>query len=385
MNRVFTVVFVLTATLGVAACTDTASATDLNPDGPPMVHQVRLRESYVTATGFKSDRRVFGFGTHPMATDADEHPVTQALALNNSLRIIMDELLQGNKLEEVACRAPVNLDGSFSKVPDGTTPDDIANCSAAQDILPATCKGLHQVCLCDLDTGCMVNTTMIGKGQPVGVLDMNQDGSADDSQLINGAVGLKCGAIDVEIDQNMSYWNPSGNQQVPAMGGFDALGPAIVLVPARGLPTSLKCNLTFGDEVIDKQGIQPCAPVDGDVKNDCTPGDESAFSFTVEALAFDPSFLEGMTGVSRTDPISFLGNANLDATTVNATNIQITPAPPAAPTITVDMAKNIKITVPAATPLAANTMYTITITTAVHDTYGQSAPAVLVYHFTTGA
>ncbi|HEY4059671.1 MAG TPA: Ig-like domain-containing protein [Kofleriaceae bacterium] len=353
---------------------------------------MRLQETYVTAgTGFTSTRRVFAFGTHPTATDADEHPVTQASASGNALRIIMDELLQGDRLEEVACRAPVNTDGSFSKVPDGTTPDDIAHCSTAQDILPATCKGPHTVCLCDLAAGCMVNTTLVAQGAPVGVLDMNQDGSADDSELIKGAVGLTCGAITVDIDQNMSYWNPSGNQQVPAMGGFEALGPAIVLVPARGLPTSLKCHLTFGNGdngtpvVLDKQGIAPCAPVDGDVKNDCTPGDTSAFEFQVEALKLDAGFgMDGMTGVSRMDPLIFLGNAQLDMTSVLAAgNVTITPAPPATPVITIDMGQNIKITVPGG--LAPNTMYTVTFTTGVHDNYGQSAPAAIVYHFTTGA
>ena len=68
---------------------------------------------------------------------------------------------------------------------------------------------------------------------PVGILDVNQDGAADDTRFIAGAVGIKCGAIDVPIDLDNSYWNPSGDQNEPAMGGFDALGPAIVLAPRR--------------------------------------------------------------------------------------------------------------------------------------------------------
>ena len=232
MQRVQKVVCVVAATVAVAACTDYESSTNLNPDGPAMITQVRLKETYTTSGSmFVSTRRVFGFGTHPNATDVDAHPVTTASAVGNSLRIIVDELLVGNNLEEIACRAPVNAAGAYARVPLGTTPDDIAKCAAAQDILPSTCAGDHAVCLCDLPGGCVVNAATIAMGAPVGVLDINQDGAADDTRFIEGAVGLRCGTIDVPIDLDMSYWNPSGNQQVPAMGGFEALGPAIVLIP----------------------------------------------------------------------------------------------------------------------------------------------------------
>jgi hypothetical protein len=132
MQRVTKVVCVVAATIAVAACTDYESSTSLNPDGPAMITQVRLKETYTTAGSmFVSTRRVFGFGTHPMATDVDAHPVTTASAVGNSFRIIVDELLVGNNLEEIACRAPVNTGGAYARVPIGTTPDDIARCAAA--------------------------------------------------------------------------------------------------------------------------------------------------------------------------------------------------------------------------------------------------------------
>ena len=114
------------------------------------------------------------------------------------------------------------------------------------------------------------------------VADLNQDGSADDTRMIAGAVGIQCGTIDVPIDIDMSYWNPSGNQQKPAMGGFDALGPALVVIPSAGLPTNTECRLRFAPDIVDKQGIQVCAPPGGDVTQNCTPGDVGAFKFTVE-------------------------------------------------------------------------------------------------------
>jgi hypothetical protein len=112
-------------------------------------------------------------------------------------------------------------------VPIGTTPDDIAKCAVAKDVLPSSCPGdmEHAVCICRNEGGC--GDTPLGG--PVGILDVNQDGAADDTRFVQGAVGLQCGTIAVPIDQNTSYWNPSGDQNRPAMGGFEALGPALVI------------------------------------------------------------------------------------------------------------------------------------------------------------
>src|SRR5262245_50029841 len=162
-----------------SACTDLNSATNLNPDGPPMVRQVRMNEKYVNAMGQLVDRvqPVFAFGTHPTVTTPDEaHDVTSAKAMGNKLRIIMDELLIGNNLEEIACRAPVDAD-AYDRVPIGATPDDIARCATAKDVLLSSCPGSnpHSVCICKNDGGC----GEVPKGSSVGVLDVNQDGSSD--------------------------------------------------------------------------------------------------------------------------------------------------------------------------------------------------------------
>jgi hypothetical protein len=348
-----------------------------------MIRQVRMRENYTAPNStIVSTRKVFAFGTHPMATDSEEHPVTSATALGNSMRLIVDELLVGNNLEEIACRGQVDTD-AYARVPRGATPDDIAKCSAAQDVLPVTCKGEFAVCLCEVAGGCTVDTAMIPEGQPVGVLDINQDGAADDTRFIAGAVGLQCGPVDVPIDLDASYWNPSGNQQVPAMGGFDALGPAIVIAPqANGFPTNLDCHLKISPEIVDKQGELLCAPVNGDIEAGCAPGDVSAFSFHTESLDFEPqTFLDMATGVNKSDPIILRASVPVDATTING--ITLSPTPAGAVTITLAMNQNITISI--AGGLTASTTYTLTIPTTVHDTYGQSAPAAKVLTFTTGA
>jgi hypothetical protein len=370
----------------IAGCPDYDSSTNLHPEGPPKVQQVRMKETYlIQGTTDTSSRRVFGFGTHPNAIDIEQHPVTSATLQSQSFRIIMDELLVGNNLEEVACRS--NVDGdAYSRVPVGATPDDIARCATAQDVLPQTCKGQFAVCLCQNDAGCSVGATLIEKGLPVGIDDKNQDGAADDTRMIAGAVGVKCGSIDVPIDLNASYWNPSGNQQPPAMGGFEALGPAIVLVPLNGLPNNLECQITFAEDVVDKQNVRVCANPNGDIDTDCTPGDTAAVNFKAEPMKFlSVSFEDNATGVPRTDPVVFVANTNLDPTA--AAGVTITgpgTTPFTAFTATISMNKIISIT-PTGAGFDANTMYTVTLATTIKDTFGQPLPASMVVHFTTGA
>lgn len=381
--------------LSVAACTDLDSATNLNPEGPPMIRQVRLKETYMDASGNLNPRLepVFAFGTHPKVTSDDEaHPVTSATAVDNKLRIIMDELLVGNYLEEIACRATIDED-AYDSVAPGTTPDDIARCSVAKDVLVASCPGTssHDVCICKLDAGC----GDVAKGKPVGVLDANQDGAADDSRFIAGAVGLKCGDIDVPVDIDASYWNPSGDQNVPAMGGFDALGPAIVLktAPPAGaptdtpafLPTNSTCELVFSPSVVDKQGNQVCAPANGDIAKGCTPGDVSAFSFKVEPLWAKNNSFSDTTGISRTANVDLKFSAPLDAASI--TGITVTQGATAYTQFTVAMPfpDTVRITWTAAGGLDANTEYTITIPTSVKDYYAQPMPTPKTITFTTGA
>lgn len=382
-----------------AACTDLDSATNLNPEGPPMIRQVRLREMYLDASGSLNERvdPVFAFGTHPQVTSEDEaHPVMTAKTFGNppqSLRVIMDEILVGNNLEEIACRTVVD-DDAFAPIPLGANPDDIARCAVASDVLETSCPGSNpkSVCICQLDTGCG-NTGEIKKGESVGVLDANQDGAADDMRFIGTAVALKCGTIDVPLDVEKSYWNPSGDQNVPALGGFDALGPALVLfpsAPAAGtdgiLPTNSECGLVFDASVVDKQGNQVCAPPDGDVTKSCTPGDTSAFKFKTEPLAVrQAGILDGEMGVSRTGTVDITLSAPPSMASLTAITVTEGATPYTQFTVTLPQPNIARITWTAATGLAANTTYTITVGTGLTDLYNQAAPMPVSITFTTGA
>jgi hypothetical protein len=385
-----------------AACTDTESATNLNPDGPPMLEQVRLYESIFDATsGTYNQPRVFAFGTLPGIDASGEHDVSSAAVNGQALRIVVDEVLRGNRLEQIKCRADVNADGAYGNVPDGATPDDIAKCTVAKDVLPASCKGDHAVCLCENDAGCLIGgTDMVAKGAPVGVEDLNADGAADVHRFIPTAVQLICGAVTVSADPATSYWYPSGDQQIPAVGGADAIGPAIVFKPLEAasgaaIPTSSTCTLKFADTVVDKSDIQVCAPPGGrtadctgnldECKQSCTPGDVSAFSFKTEALSFTVS--SDQTGLDRTT--SFLLSTNTVVDTASATaaismtqgGVNFTGF-----TITINNSSgrsSISIAPTAATGWAADTDYTVTVSTALTDTFGQALPASQTVTFHT--
>ncbi len=370
----------------VGACTDTNSATNLRPEGPPFIRQVRMNTHVGTTT-----RRVFAFGTHPLAAAEEVQPeVVNALAKSIGMRIIVDELLVGNNLEEIQCRGAVD-DDAFARVPLGANPDDIARCSVADDVLPSTCTGPSAVCICQNPAGCVRNADTIEMGKPVGVQDINQDGATDGRQLVVGSVGIRCGTIDVPIDLVNSYWQPSGDQNKPAMGGFDALGPAIVLNPVGAMPTNIDCGLVFSDEIVDKQGERICTPLDptldanGEIKQGCTAGDVSSFHFRMEALTLQSSsWADGDTGISRTDPALFETNVAIDKTRLSTVTVKQNGVAFTAFTITNPMPTVLQIDWTGA-GLLPNTTYTITFPTTVTDTFAQPLPAPIVFTFTTGA
>ena len=385
-----------------AACTDTESATNLKPDGPPMIEQVLLTESIFDQSGASNDSRVFAFGTLPGLDASKEHDVSSAAVTNQKIRIVFDEVLRGNRLEEIECRANVGPDGAFARIPDGTTPDDIAKCSVAKDVLPASCKGEHAVCLCETPTGCIVGTDMVKMGDPVGVQDVNADGASDHHRFIPTAVQLVCGTATINADPTLSYWYPSGDQQPPAVGGVEAIGPAVVFIaqaqPSTAtIPTNTTCALKFADDIVDKSDIKVCAPAGGrtaecsgnldNCEQSCEPGDVSAVSFKTAPLTLASTF--DPTGVDRTSPLTFIANAIIDQTSL-ASAITMTEAGASftgfTATVQNTMGKSqLNVAPTAATGWAADTDYTITFSTAVKDAFGVPLPAPVTVNFHTGA
>jgi hypothetical protein len=385
-------------------CTTVDSPTDLDPEGPPMVRQVFVMEttrncpppmpadcpSFITT----QPPGALAYGTHPDAVHDDlKHPVLHASpASSTGIRVVMDELLIGNYLEEIACNALVDND-QYSAVPVGATPEDIAKCAVKPDLLVQTCTGEFAVC--------------IGPNGPVGVLDqipIGGDGASDDTQFIDGAVGIRCGSITPALDLQLSFWQPSGNQQPPAQGGLALLGPAVVLNAIHGLPTSQVCTIVFSDAVTDKTNNTVCAPKWGpdgaptedyrwppldanDAPVECIAGDTSDIAFTVDELRVVGGVPENGTGVPRVKSgetfaeLKLTFNAQIDqASFANATLTPAAGAITANPTTPPD---NKSVAIQVAGGLAAQTDYTLTIPTP-KDYYGIPMPTALVRHFRTG-
>jgi hypothetical protein len=359
---------------------------------------------------------ILAYGTHPQVAAGAKHRVARAAALpnNQSIRVVMDELLVGNYLEKIACRGPIDDEGAYAFVPLGTTPDDIAACAVPMDVLAESCTGDNAVCVdkrnaapcidgeCGPGLSCVDDVCAI----PVGVLDLEPeelggDGAADDTQLIAGSVGIRCevGSTTIDVPMNLqeSYWYPSGNQQVPAVGGIRALGPAVVLEPLDGLPTGRVCHVVFSPSVVDKGDNQVCAPVWGPQgapdevawppSVPCNPGDTSDTTFTVEPLTITsgPPYggpAEGEVGFSRTQNIVIEFNAKMDeASFADAT---FTPAPPMPPTFTRGGNNQQQITVNVPGGLAPNTTYTFSAPSAA-DVFGGTLSRPLEVTFTTGS
>ena len=127
----------LWAAAGLAVgCSDNKSATDLNPDGPPMVRQVFVEEDVPVgdpANNVFQPRLQLAFGDHPdIPTVADDPTGGDDRKVNNAvpktgakIRVVLDELLLGSRLEEIECDDM----GTWSRVPDDATPDDVAHCA----------------------------------------------------------------------------------------------------------------------------------------------------------------------------------------------------------------------------------------------------------------
>lgn len=360
-----------------SGCSTEETQTDLNPEGPPMVRQVFMSERVPNGTGGFLNRVQLAFGNHPdIDGETDDREVTQAIAGTNRVRVVFDELLVGNNLEELGC-----ADGSFSRVPDlDATPDDIDACS------PPNLQDCTAVCI----------------GPPVvGILDEDEDGAADTRRMINYgpamdsgelAVQVVCDGVNIPMDQVQSFYQPSGNQQITAGPlGIDSLGPAVVLVPVAGFRTGSNCNVQFLDQqVVDKEGLGACAPANGDITQACS-GAGVEIAFGTEALDLidsDPVADQAMVAVTDA------GSA--DKSLFVQFNAQIDPGSMTAFTLTedgTDISGQVTVMIPQGGTLLTLVVtgglnpgsdYVLSVDTTLADLYGGVLPQEISLNFTTG-
>ena len=361
----------------VSACDDgNQGTTQLNPEGPPMVRQVFMQERVTNPDDTISVRTGMAFGDHPdFSLEEDDRQVDAAIVSTNvPIRIVMDELLVGNNIEELAC-----TDGTFSPVPLDADPDDIADCAPA-----------------NLDSG---NCTALCAANG-GIKDENEDGAPDidgGRRMISVADGvlttaLTCDGVNIPLDATASFYSPAGNQQITAGPlGINSLGPALVLIPTAGMRTGSRCSISFDASVVDKDGTQVCAPPNGDITMNCTPGDTSLLEFGTEVLALgqsDPGQggvnVPVTTGVTPDKSFTLLFNADISMETL-ATGFVLTPTPAGAVTAMLNENDASNVTLVVAGGLEGNTDYTLTISPTLTDIYGGALPQETTLSFSTGA
>jgi hypothetical protein len=329
--------------VGLAGCGTQHASSELQPEGPPDILQVFAKER---VDGELAAR--LAYGDHPdIDTEVDDREVTAAVARDGQrLRVVFDELLRGNDLEEVAC-----ADGSWSRVPPGSDFDDVARCAGA-DL--SRCEGI-----------------CIGADGPVGILDENGDGAFDDTRLIDGVVVLTCDDAAVPLDVQRSYYQPSGSQLLSTGSvGTDSLGPAVVITAAEGMRPSSHCGLTFDDSIQDRQGEHvPAADIGFDVE-----------PFVVASS--EPP--DGTLDVALDTVVSVQANATLDPATV-AGNFHLqaggTDVEDATFAVSADDDATVVVTVPGG--LVAGTEYVITVSVGLSDVFADALAADHTITFST--
>lgn len=343
-RRRLTTALCLAVATGIG-CSAEESKTLLNPEGPPDILQVFVTERLSDGSTALTPT----YGSHPefdSETEFEEGPdpstpvMTAVADSTQKVRIIFDELIRGNTLEQFVCACNVAP----------------ASCPAGTPLYaldPSVCK----------DSG---DTVLNEEGKWA---DANNDTVPDDAVLLPGVVSISCGTSftweNTEID---GFYNPSGNQQVTVLG-MESLGPALVLfVPA--LQTSADCTLTVAATVTDKQDVAvPSAPVTFHTEAlamlDSSPADGDVVDPTVGVLtvsfnaALDPASLTGVALMNTTTSTAVTGTAALD--------------PGDATTIT--------FTLEADLPAASS--FELTIPATVTDVFGGALPQAIVITFTT--
>jgi hypothetical protein len=345
-----------------------------------MVQQVFVWEKASTGSASLTvDRLGLAFGDHPDIPADDDRVVDRAVAIKGNLggakvRVILDELVRGNDIEEVEC-----LDGTYSRVPVGTDPDDIARCSGP-DL--SRCEA---VCV---DHG--------------GIKDLNADGAVDNDRgfgfrMIDYgggelAASVVCDGQMIPLKRDgpeRSFYNPSGDQIIPYDPAthdlnLEGLGPALVLFPSLGLPTNATCTVRFRPEVVDKDGNRVCAPPDGDIGQDCVAeGNTDAIQFRVEPLAFRFTIPREGGTLNPASPAVQLGFvAEIDPASLGAITMSTGGADvEIAATLAEGDATTVNIEVPGG--YVPDSQYTITVDTGLADILGGTLPEPLTVHFTT--
>jgi len=209
-----------------------------------------------------------------------------AQPFGTSFRIVVGDLLDGATLEHFACACvDLSLDENHNLVFDSSRCGD----GAVYSDDPNDCS------ICPGDP--------TAKGR---CLDVDSNGRPDYSSLIPGVATIDCGDISVVTAEGEGFYYPSGNQFPSSVTGLAGMGPAIVINPARPIPSDSDCTITISDAVKDHEGrslsqpspkpvfhtepltLAPKSPADSEMK---PPGTLAEVQFTFNT-PIDPSSIQ---------------------------------------------------------------------------------------------
>ncbi len=373
----------------------------------------------------------------------DDRVVTNAIASSaQKIRVVMSELLEGTNLEVIRC-----YDGSLSEIPLGMTPDELAACTRVPPLNPnpdESADDITQRLAAEVDAvteSCAYAAeicTIPGTSNTVGVLDSNGDGAADEfcfktrgelppATGIHGSTGLGAPTVptgdpvvrvvcDGDVmplrlctgwsplgqeprptNSSASFWNPSGNQLIPAGSiGLDGLGPAIVLRP-EGLKTGSTCTIEFDDTIVDKDGKKVCAKDESSSESAACDEPHDVISFKVEAFELIGSTpRDGLDNVSADfEEALFQFNQAVDPACVSDGLVELTTDSPSDGVLLPDWEVSVNPDGNPAILLIAfeenpngsrfsyETNYSITVKESLCEPYGGTLKEDLVVSFTT--
>ena len=249
--------------------------------------------------------------------------MTTAAATGNTLRIIMDELLVGNKLEEIQCRASGRQRRVRRRCRSARRPTTSRAARSPRTCCRRRCPGDARVCICQLDGGCPSSTHDHRRRRASRSACSTSTRTAPPTtrSFIAGAVGIKCGA-DRRADRSRrrATGTRRATSRSPARVASTRSARRSCSCPRAAAADEPRLRPDVRADVVDKDGqpgLRAARRRHGTASRLHARVTPAAFQFTTEPLSLDRSPPgDGDTGRRRTDAIAIGANAPLDATTI---------------------------------------------------------------------
>ena len=245
-----------------------------------MIEQVRVeRDTDRYADTIVDDKRASSRSARCRAPPTIEHSVTSAVAPTGNVRIVIDELLVGNALEEIACRASVADGRVRQRCRSARRPTTSRSARSRRTCSRPTCNGRPRGLHLPAHGGCIVGRDRSRRASRSACSTSTRTARPTTS------ASSRRGRHQVRLDRRSrstsptSYWNPSGDQQPPAHGWLRGARPGDRASPRRAAcrrTTSAACRSARRRRQAGHPGLRA-----GERRRHagCTPGDVGAFKF----------------------------------------------------------------------------------------------------------